>query len=172
MLPINSNIYLIIKFKFGDYYCIDNVGVLHDALKSQFAYLGNNFEYYFGLLYSLYSLPNIILPFIGGLLVMKYGIRKMYMVFGGFIMIGQLVFALGCQHSSIGVMLLGRIIFGFGGECLNICQNAMIVKWFYKSEIALPLGLTISVSRLGSVLNDVASPRLIQHEVIFNYNNS
>ena len=85
----------------------------------------------------------------------------MYIVLGGFIMLGQLIFAIGCKNTSIETMLWGRILFGFGGESLNICQNAMIVKWFYKSQIALPLGLTISISRLGSVLNDIASPRLV-----------
>jgi len=139
------------------------VGVLHDSLKIQFSNLSENFEYYFGLLYSLYSLPNIILPFIGGILVMQYGIRTMYVIFGLFILLGQFVFALGCQNYSMNAMLIGRVIFGLGGECINICQNAMIVKWFFKSEIALPLGLTISVSRLGSVMNDVASPKMIVH---------
>ena len=55
---------------------------------------------------------------------------------------------------------MGRIVFGLGGECLNVCQTTIIVKWFYKSEAALPLGLTITLSRLGSVLNYVISPRV------------
>jgi nitrate/nitrite transporter NarK len=92
---------------------------------------------------------------------MKYGVRTMYVILGAFVMLGQLIFAVGCQNTSMTTMLIGRIIFGFGGESLNICQNAMLVKWFFKSQIALPLGLTISVSRLGSVLNDVSSPRLV-----------
>jgi nitrate/nitrite transporter NarK len=137
-------------------------------LKTQFSQkLGNSFEYYFGLLYSLYSLPNIIIPFIGGILVMRFGIRSMYVVFELLIVIGQFIFALGCQSTSMQTMLLGRIIFGLGGESLNICQNAMIVKWFFKSQIALPLGLTISVSRIGSVLNDVFSPRLVSNVTIY-----
>ena len=92
---------------------------------------------------------------------MKYGIRNMYMVFGLFILIGQFIFSLGCQKYSMNTMLVGRVIFGLGGECINICQNAMIVKWFFKSEIALPLGFTISISRLGSVMNDIGSPKMI-----------
>ncbi len=112
------------------------------------------------MLYSVYSMPNIILPFFGGLFVMYFGIRTMYFVFGVFLMLGQFIFALGGSYNSINIMLLGRIIFGFGGESLNITQNAMICKWFLKSEIALPLGMTISISRLGSVLNDNVSPRL------------
>jgi MFS family permease len=121
------------------------------------------------MLYSVYSMPNIILPFFGGLLVMYFGIRTMYFVFGVFLMLGQFIFALGGSYNSIYIMLLGRIIFGFGGESLNITQNAMICKWFLKSEIALPLGMTISISRLGSVLNDNVSPRLSTVKLILNF---
>jgi MFS family permease len=141
---------------------MDNVGVLHDALKSQFASeIKDSFEFYFGLLYSVYSMPNIILPFIGGYMVMKFGVRSTYILFAGLVMLGQFICALGCQYSSMSIMLVGRVVFGLGGECLNICQNAILVKWFAKSELALPMGLTISVSRFGSVLNDVFSPRLV-----------
>ncbi len=143
---------------------MDNVGVLHDALKSQFYLkLNDSFEYYFGLLYSVYSMPNIILPFIGGYMVMKLGVRSTYLLFSALVMIGQLICAIGCQYTSINIMLLGRMIFGLGGECLNICQNAIIVKWFSSSQLALPMALTISVSRFGSVLNDVFSPRLVSY---------
>jgi len=151
---------LVCLSTFGDYYCIDNPGALHEQLKNQFSNLGNSFEYYFNLLYSLYSLPNIFLPFLGGIFVMLFGIRLMYFIFGMFLLLGQFTFALGGSLNNIYIMLLGRVLFGFGGECLNITQSAMIVKWFLKSEIALPLGLTISISRLGSVLNDNLSPRI------------
>ena len=119
------------------------------------------------MLYSVYSLPNIVLPFVGGILVMKFGIRSMYMVFSTFILIGHFIVTLGSQYNSIYTMLAGRVIFGLGGECLNICQNAMIVKWFFKSQLALPLGLTISFSRLGSVVNDNLSPRLVSEVKLF-----
>lgn len=92
---------------------------------------------------------------------MRWGTRIMYAALGGFIMLGQLVCAFGVQYTSISIMLTGRVIFGLGAECLNICQNAMLVKWFFKDSVALPLGLTISISRLGSVLNGIISPRLV-----------
>ena len=86
----------------------------------------------------------------------------MYMVFGICIMLGQFIFAMGCRTNSMNTMLFGRTIFGLGGECINICQSAMIIKWFYKSEMSFPLGLTLSISRLGSVMNDLYSPSLIE----------
>ena len=59
--------------------------------------------------------------------------------------------------NSISIMLIGRVVFGIGGESVTICQAAILVKWFFKSSISLPLGLTLTISRLGSVLNDVLS---------------
>ena len=144
---------------FGDYYCFDNVGATHEHLKSQFKFL-NNFEYYFSLLYSLYSFPNVLLPFIGGMFITVFGNRTMYVIFNMCIIFGQFMFVIGSQMKSITLMIFGRIVFGIGGESINICQTAMIVKWFYKNSISLPLGLTLTVSRLGSVLNDVLSPKI------------
>lgn len=167
MTLFNLIFYIKYNTKLGDYYCIDNVGVLHDHLKDHFKYTlqtskdsSDNFEYYFGLLYSLYSFPNIILPLIGGILISFLGNRTMYIVVGVFLCIGQFLFALGCSQQSIVLMLIGRTIFGVGGETINITQNCMIVKWFKKGELSFPFALTITVSRLGSVFNDVASPQI------------
>ena len=84
----------------------------------------------------------------------------MYIVFGICVVTGQLITCIGCANLSMNVMFMGRIVFGLGGECLNVCQTTIIVKWFYKSEAALPLALTITLSILGSVLNYVISPRV------------
>ena len=143
---------------FGDYYCFDNVGAVHNHLKSQFDFLGDKFEYYYNLLYSLYSLVNIIIPFIGGTLIKIYGNSTMFIIFGIFIILGQLIVYIGCKNLSILTMIIGRIIFGLGGESLNITQMAVVVDWFYKSETALPMGFTLTLSRCGSFLNDLLSP--------------
>ena len=89
---------------------------------------------------------------------MKYGYRLMFILFGISILIGQLVFALGCSFSSINVMILGRILFGFGGEAINATQSTLIVNWFSSSELSFALGIALSILRFGSVLNDVLSP--------------
>ena len=91
---------------------------------------------------------------------MQYGVRTMYLVFGSLLILGQLIFAIGGSTSSIYTILIGRMIFGFGGESINIIKYALVFKWFPKSGIALPLALNISISRLGSVLNSILSPRL------------
>ena len=143
---------------FGDYYCFDNVGAVHDHLESQFYFLGNNFEYYYNLLYSIYSIINIFIPFFGGTLIKIFGNKNMFIVFGLVIVLGQFIVYLGCKYNSIYTMLFGRIIFGFGGENLNVSQMSYVVEWFYKSENSFPMGLTLTISRVGSFANDVLSP--------------
>lgn len=145
---------------------MDNVGVLHDHLKDHFLKdktniaVNLNFEYYFGLLYSVYSFPNIILPFIGGILITTIGNRIVYVMVGALLVFGQLLFTIGCSNTDMTTMLLGRAIFGAGGETMNICQNVIIIRWFKKHELSLPFAICLTVARLGSVINDVASPQI------------
>jgi MFS family permease len=102
----------------------------------------------------------MILPLLGGLLVSQLGNRSVYFIVGVFLCIGQFLFAIGCSNKDIYLMLIGRTLFGVGGETINITQNCMLVKWFKKEELSFPFGLLITVSRLGSILNDVASPQI------------
>jgi MFS family permease len=134
---------------------------MHNLLKKRFG--GNSkmdFEYIFNLMYSVYSLPNIILPLLGGLMIFKYGYRIMFLSFGFSILIGQLIFALGCSTKSIVIMLIGRTIFGFGGESINTTQFSIILQWFAPNEIAFAMGLCLSFAKIGNALNNVISPRI------------
>lgn len=134
---------------------------MHNLLKKRFgANSKMDFEYIFNLMYSVYSLPNIILPLIGGLLIFKYGYRLMFLAFGFSILIGQLIFAIGCSTQSIVVMLIGRTIFGFGGESINTTQFSIILQWFAPNEIAFAMGLCLSFAKIGNALNNIVSPRI------------
>jgi len=141
---------------------------MHNLLKKRFGSSTNlDFEYVFNLMYSLYSLPNIVLPLIGGVLIFKYGYRIMFLVFGFCILIGQLIFAMGCSCKSITIMLIGRAIFGLGGESINTTQFSIILQWFAPNEIAFALGLCLSSARFGNVLNDFISPRIATVKIRF-----
>ena len=47
-------------------------------------------ETQFNLLYSVYSLPNIIVPFFGGYLLDKFGSRKLILILSAILFLGQL----------------------------------------------------------------------------------
>lgn len=145
----------------GSYYCYDNPSALQDNLKTYMSdEEAKDFELYFNLLYTVYSIPNIILPFVGGYIVDWLGARWMNVVFTSLIAAGQLLFAFGCHIKSWPVMLAGRTLFGFGGESLSVGCSTIVAEWFKGKELAFALGVNISIARVGSVINDWASPRL------------
>lgn len=139
---------------FGNYFVYDNPSALQTQIEDQLHI--DTFE--FTMLYSVYSFPNIILPLLGGFFIDYVGVRLGITIFATLICVGQAVFALGCSSRQYWLALLGRIIFGFGGESLTVSQSAIVSKWFKDQELALALGINITVSRLGSVANDYSEP--------------
>ena len=59
----------------------------------------------------------------------KLGIRLGTVVFACFIVIGQVIFALGGFVDTLWIMEIGRFIFGIGGESLAVAQNTYAVAW-------------------------------------------
>jgi MFS family permease len=59
--------------------------------------------------------------------------------------------------------LLGRTIFGIGGESMSVAQSAFVVSWFKGKELALAFGLNTSAARLGSVLCSNTVPYFIEN---------
>lgn len=94
--------------------------------------MGNpsNFETYFSLLYTVYSIPNIILPFFGGFFVDKIGVRLCLIIFVLLIAAGQVVFSFGVSIKSWPVMFIGRVIYGFGGESISVANSSIVCYYF------------------------------------------
>jgi MFS family permease len=127
----------------GNYYCYDIPASLHKQLQD---YLPrnttsmpkySNFEVLFSLLYTVYSVPNMVLPFFGGFLVDRFGIRICFLRFVFLILLGQGIFTLGLVFKSWGIMLLGRVLFGLGGESLGVANGALLSEWFKGTYICV-----------------------------------
>ena len=142
----------------GNYYCYDIPAALHNQMDD---YMGqpSDFETYFSLLYTVYSIPNIILPFFGGYFTDRFGSRSCLIVFNCFMALGQFIFALGLSMKSWPIMLLGRFVFSFG-DCVSVADSTILGEWFTGRELAFAFGINLSISRLGSVINNVVSPVL------------
>jgi MFS family permease len=50
-------------------------------------------------------------------------------------------------------MFTGRLVFGLGGGPITIVQNTIAARWFTGKELAFAFGVSLTVSRLGSVIN-------------------
>lgn len=147
---------------FGQFYAFDIPSALNEQMKELLMgtthITEQQYVYYFNLLYSVYSVPNVFLPLVMGLAVDCCGYRKLIVVLTTFVVIGQFVFSVGVGAASWSTMMLGRVLFGFGAESLQVAQNTMLFRWFKGQEVAFALGLNLSVARAGSVLNDIVSP--------------
>ncbi|KAJ3131007.1 hypothetical protein HK100_007007 [Physocladia obscura] len=145
---------------FGNFYAYDLPASLNKPLQSYLNVTDEPYQYQLNLLYSLYSLPNIIIPFFGGYLVDRFGTKRLMTFLSFLVCVGQLLFTFGVTYRNFFIMQTGRIVFGLGGESLSVAQTRITAKWFKGKELAFALGINISVSRLGTVLTDFLSPFL------------
>ncbi|XP_072936747.1 lysosomal dipeptide transporter MFSD1-like [Epargyreus clarus] len=135
---------------FGSYFCYDSPAALADNFKSDVHLSTSQFT----LLYSIYSWPNVILCFIGGYLVDRYfGVRLGTIIYVAIVFVGSVIFALGAYINAFWVMILGRFIFGIGGESLQVAVNNYVVLWFKGEGLNMVFGLQLSFSRFGSTVN-------------------
>eukprot|EP00494_Astrolonche_serrata_P033097 UN33366 len=139
---------------FGNYYCYDNPTALAKPLKAKLDM--SNVQY--NLLYSVYSLPNTVLPLLGGVFVDQIGVYKCLVIFMTCLCVGQSVFALAVSTESYWLAIVGRIIFVFGGESICVASSALLADWFKDKEMGFAMAVNLSVARLGSVINDQISP--------------
>ncbi|XP_075233186.1 lysosomal dipeptide transporter MFSD1-like isoform X2 [Lycorma delicatula] len=135
---------------FGSYFCYDNPGALQEHFIDDLSLTTTQFVN----LYSWYSWPNTVLCFLGGFLLDRvFGIQFGTALYAVFVVIGQLVFASGTYFDNFLLMVLGRFIFGIGGESLAVAQNNYAVIWFKGKELNMVFGLQLSFARVGSTVN-------------------
>ncbi|KAI9199436.1 major facilitator superfamily domain-containing protein [Polychytrium aggregatum] len=145
---------------FGNFYAYDNPAALNLPLQIHLGHDYDRWQYELNLLYSVYALPNMFLPFIGGVLLDRFGKQRSLLWFSSILVLGQILFSIGVAQKSIRLMLVGRCMFGIGGETVGVVQSAITSTWFRDKELAFALGLNLGVARLGSVVNAIMSPRL------------
>jgi len=137
-------------FLMGSYFCYDNPAPLKTYLLDP-PYDLSDFQW--SALYSIYSFPNMILPLFGGIFVDKIGIRTGLIMFTVILTIGQGVFTIGGYKDSYLIMMIGRFIFGLGGESMTVCQSAIVASWFQGKELSFAFGINLSIARIGSSIN-------------------
>ncbi|KAJ3372985.1 hypothetical protein HDU91_001667 [Kappamyces sp. JEL0680] len=145
---------------FGNYYAYDIPASTSFELELLFP---NDFPYYLQLFYSLYSIPNLFIPFASGYLMQTVGLDVLLPVLALLVAVGQLLFTLGVFSNSLALMVVGRLFLGVGGESLGVAQYKITSSWFADRELAFALGMNICAGRVGSVLNDLISPWLAAH---------
>lgn len=156
----------------GSYYCYDNPAPVQRQIQSpvkagtrrgvEHGMGMSNLQYQ--LLYSFYSLPNIIIPLFGGYFIDRLGKQNGILAFVSIVTLGQFFFALSTHvvaaNEGFGKFLaiFGRFVFGLGGENLSVTESAFLAIWFKGKELSLAMGTDMCVSRIFTVINDVTQP--------------
>ncbi len=66
----------------------------------------------------------------------------------------------GAGARSYGLLVTGRVIFGFGGESLKLCNSAIEALWFNVKEIAFVMSIDYCLANMGTFLNDTLAPTI------------
>jgi MFS family permease len=134
---------------FGNYYVYDAIGPLAEQLSAELGYTNTQI----GSLNAIYSLPNISLVLIGGLLVDKFGTGRVALWTSAICFAGAFISA---STGAYEWMVTGRFLFGIGAETLLVAVTVAVGIWFGKHMVAFALALSISFGRLGSYAADLS----------------
>jgi MFS family permease len=128
---------------FGNYYVYDAVSPIADLLKAQLGYTDSQI----GLLNAIYSVPNIGMVLVGGIIIDRIGVKRATLLFGVLCLLGA---ALTAASGALPVMAAGRLVFGLGAESLIVSVTTAIAKWFRGKELSFAFGANLTIARLGS----------------------
>jgi MFS family permease len=129
---------------FGNYYIYDSISPLADVLSRQLNFSDSDI----GLLNAIYHFPNIIMVFIGGILIDRLGTRISTFLFTLACLIGAIVTSLS---GDLYVMSAGRLIFGLGAESMIVAVTTILGRWFKGKELSFAFGMNLTLARLGTV---------------------
>ena len=128
---------------FGNYYIYDSISPLADVLKQQLGFSDANI----GLLNAIYSIPNVIMVLIGGIIIDRIGTKKSTLIFGVLCLVGAIITA---WTGTLEVMAAGRLVFGLGAESLIVAVTTAIAKWFRGKQLSFAFGMNLFIARAGS----------------------
>jgi len=131
----------------GNYYVYDSIAPVAEQLSHDLGYSDTQI----GSLNAIYSLPNILLVLVGGVLVDRFSARAMVLGTTALCLVGAVLTAVGMHFP---VMVTGRLLFGIGSETLSVAITVALAQWFTGRYFALLFALNLSLARLGSYLAD------------------
>ena len=114
----------------GPYYAYDVPSSLHQQLEDYMPSTSSSYETQFNLLYTVYSVPNVVLPLFGGSFVDRFGGPRCMAAFAATVCAGSAILSAGVAGRSWNAMYVGRFVFGLGAESMCVAQSTVVREWF------------------------------------------
>lgn len=140
---------LLAAANYGNYYVYDSIGPLADLLQRQRGFGDTQI----GMLNAIYSLPNVVLILVGGILVDRFGAGRMTLWTAAVCLAGAALTALSPDFTG---MAAGRLLYGIGAETFSIGVTVAVANYFAGGNLAFALGLNLAIGRLGSFSADMS----------------
>jgi MFS family permease len=134
---------------FGNYYVYDSIGPVADLLQRQLGFSDTQI----GTLNAIYSLPNVVLLLVGGVLVDRLGAGRSLTLTGAICLAGAVLTAVS---SSFYVMATGRLFYGIGAETYSIASSTAVLVFYPRRHTGLMMGVALGVGRAGSWAADLS----------------
>jgi MFS family permease len=134
---------------FGNYYVYDAVGPVAEQLERELGFS----DIQIGWLNAIYSVPNIFLVLVGGIIVDRFGASRIMVITTAICLAGAILTAASGEFTT---MVSGRFLFGIGAETMLVAATVAIGMWFAKAGVAFAMALSLSVARFGSYTADVS----------------
>ena len=140
---------LVSLANYGNFYVYDSIGPVADLLQQQRGFSDSQI----GMLNAIYSLPNIVLLLVGGMLVDRFGAARMMFYTAAVCLAGTALTAFSLDYWN---MAAGRLLFGIGAETFNIATMTAVVKYFSGRNLAFAVGASIAIGRAGAYSADMS----------------
>ena len=126
--------------------------------------------------YGFYSSGYSFLCIWGGLIVCgalldKFGVRLVGSIFVGMMVLGAglVTFAISAgfaPQTSLTVAYVGCMLFGLGSEIAGVSVTRSIAKWFKGRNMALAMGLQLSIARFGTATAILVAPMIVKQKAL------
>jgi predicted MFS family arabinose efflux permease len=108
-----------------------------------------------GTLIGLYHITGVVLSLPGGLIIQRFGDKRLCAVGLALMAGGGLMMTLA---GDFAVLFCGRLVSGVGGILFNLVITKMTADWFARREIVLAMAIILATWPLGIALGLLAQP--------------
>mmetsp|Transcript_119259 Transcript_119259/g.237732 ORF Transcript_119259/g.237732 Transcript_119259/m.237732 type:complete len:481 (+) Transcript_119259:128-1570(+) len=127
------------------YMLLTVVGPIKNELSAEFTHGTsmnlNEFEYFYGLMFTVYAIPNFFTPLVAGAMTGYIGARKVLAACSLLNVCAGLFQCIGIVSLQHHIVLCGRLLLGFGNESLLVAVVALLGEVLPSSKIPFMQGM-------------------------------
>jgi len=135
---------------FGGHVIKYSVSSLHSEMLEDKEFGLDHFQ--LGMFQSAVSIPNLFMPFIGGVLLDNRGSAPVTLAALALCLIGHFSFIVSCSFKSLRGAVLSRVLFGMGQGSTVVAQGRILATFFAGREIVFAVAIIESVHNLSNCI--------------------